>query len=66
MEWVRFIFVALLFISALVLAVIAVFGTYKFKFVLNRMHAAAMCDTLVLMLALLGVCIYYGFLGLFY
>ena len=61
MEWVRFIFVALLFISALVLAVIAVFGTYKFKFVLNRMHAAAMCDTLVLMLALLGVCIYYGF-----
>ena len=61
MEWVRFLFVALLFVAAVVMAAIAVFGTYKFKFVLNRMHAAAMCDTFVLMLALLGVCIYYGF-----
>ena len=61
MEWVRFLFVALLFAVAVIMAVIAVFGIYKFKFVLNRMHAAAMCDTFVLMLALLGVCIFYGF-----
>ena len=61
MEWVRFFLIAILFLFAVALAAIAVFGTYKFKFVLNRMHAAAMCDTLVLMLALLGVCIYYGF-----
>ena len=61
MEWIRFVFVALLFVIAVAMAAIAVFGTYKFKFVLNRMHAAAMCDTFVLMLALLGVCIYYGF-----
>lgn len=61
MEWIKFCFVALFFIVAVVMAAIAVFGTYKFKFVLNRMHAAAMCDTFVLMLALLGVCIFYGF-----
>ena len=61
MEWIRFVFVALLFVIAVAMAAIAVFGTYKFKFVLNRMHAAAMCDTFVLMLALLGVCVYYGF-----
>ena len=61
MEWVRFFFIAILFLAAVALAAIAVFGIYKFKFVLNRMHAAAMCDTFVLMLALLGVCVYYGF-----
>ena len=61
MDWIKFILVAFLFVSAVVMAVIAVYGTYKFKFVLNRMHAAAMCDTFVLMLALLGVCNFYGF-----
>lgn len=61
MDWIKFIVVALFFIAAVAMAAIAVFGVYKFKFVLNRMHAAAMCDTFVLMLALLGVCVYYGF-----
>ena len=61
MDWLKFIVVALFFAAAVAMAAIAVFGVYKFKFVLNRMHAAAMCDTFVLMLALLGVCVYYGF-----
>ena len=60
-EWIRFVIIAILFLSAVAMAGIAVFGTYKFKFVLNRMHAAAICDTFVVLLGMLGVCIFYGF-----
>lgn len=60
MEWVRFILAAICLIFAAVMENIAVFGVYKFKFVMNRMHAAAIGDTLGLLLGALGLIILKG------
>ncbi len=61
MEWLRFGVIALFLIASLGMAVISVAGVFKFKFVLNRMHAAAICDSFALLLAMLGVAVAYGF-----
>lgn len=61
MEWIRFFIAALLIISGIVMETIAVFGIFKFKFVLNRMHAAAIGDTLALLLVTLGLVVISGF-----
>ena len=60
MEWLRFILAAVLLISGVVVVCIATYGIFKFKYALNRMHAAAMCDTFALMLSLLGVAVLCG------
>lgn len=60
MEVIRYLIAAVLLISGVTIACIATFGIFKFKYVLNRMHAAAMCDTLALMICLLGVAVIYG------
>ena len=54
MEWFRFIIVALFLVASLGMAVISVAGVFKFKFILNRMHAAAICDSF-------GIAVAYGF-----
>lgn len=59
-EWVRFAVAALLIISGLVFELIAVFGVYRLKYVLNRMHAAAMGDTLGISLVLIGLIVIRG------
>ena len=46
MVWVRFFLSAALLIFALVCYAGAVFGVWKFGFVMNRMHAAGIGDTL--------------------
>lgn len=61
MEWLRFAIIALLLVASLLTAAISVAGVFKFKFILNRMHAAAICDSFVLLLAMLGVVVAYGF-----
>lgn len=60
MEWFRFCIVALLLLGALFMAVIAVAGVFKFQFILNRMHAAAIIDTMMLLLGMTGVAVSYG------
>ena len=60
MEWLRFCVIALFLTASLGLAVISVAGVFKFKFILNRMHAAAICDSLALLLAMIGVAVAYG------
>ena len=55
LDWLRFALTAGLLASGLVILVTAVFGVYKFDYVLNRMHAAAMGDTLGLLFCLLGL-----------
>lgn len=55
LDWLRFILTAGLLIGGLVILVTAVVGVYKFDYVLNRMHAAAMGDTLGLLFCLLGL-----------
>lgn len=57
LEWIRFGITAVLLIGALFVLIMAMLGAYRFKFVLNRMHAAAMGDTLGLLLALGGLAV---------
>lgn len=59
-EWIRFTIAALLICGGLAVSVIATFGLFKFKFVLNRMHAAAMNDTLAILFVLLGLIVITG------
>lgn len=55
LEWLRFGVTALLLAGGITILVTAVIGVYKFDYVLNRMHAAAMGDTLGLLFCLLGL-----------
>ena len=55
LEWIRFAIAAAFIVGGLAIAAIAIFGTYRFKYVLNRMHAAALVDTLVILLSLIGL-----------
>ncbi|MCD7738450.1 MAG: monovalent cation/H(+) antiporter subunit G [Lachnospiraceae bacterium] len=61
LEWVRFIAGALFLLAGLVAFLLEVFGVYKFHYVLNRMHAAAVGDTLGLGASLVGLMILNGF-----
>ena len=60
LEWIRFGLVAFCFISGLIFLFISLAGTFKFGYSLNRLHAAAICDTLVLMLSVTGCIIASG------
>ncbi len=55
LDWLRFILTAGLLVSGLIILITAVMGVYKFDYVLNRMHAAAMGDTLGLLFCLLAL-----------
>ncbi len=61
MEWVRFCAAAICLIFAAAMESIAVYGVYKFRFSMNRMHAAAIGDTLGLAMGALGLVILKGF-----
>lgn len=60
-EWIKFGFTALFFVAALLMIFISVLGTYRFRFALNRIHCAAMNDTIVLMLFFIGTLFAVGF-----
>lgn len=60
MEMLRFILgVAFIFMGLLVF-VIQLVGVYKFKYILNRMHAAGMGDTMGISLCLIGTMFLFG------
>ncbi|MBO4280615.1 MAG: monovalent cation/H(+) antiporter subunit G [Lachnospiraceae bacterium] len=59
-DWILFGCAAFLILCGLLAAVIAAFGLFKFRFALNRMHAAAMCDTLAILLVLSGLIVLSG------
>ena len=61
MENVRIIAAIVLLTIGTVLGIISVLGTFRFKFVLNRMHAAAIADTGSLLLCIVGLCLLTGF-----
>ena len=61
MEWIRLILAIICMIMGLLMEMIAVFGIYKFKFVMNRMHAAAIGDTMALFLITVSLLIMNGF-----
>ncbi len=59
-EWIRFFVVAGLLLVGMFFEVLAVFGVQKFKKALNRMHAAAMGDTLGVLFIFLGLIVMRG------
>ena len=62
-ELVRFICAALLIVIGLFVTITGVLGFYKYKFILNRMHAAALIDTLGLFFIVLGCIVAKGFVA---
>ena len=59
-EWIRFLIGAAFLLFGLGIFAIEMIGVYRFKYVLNRMHAAAMGDTLGIGFSLAGLIIMSG------
>jgi multicomponent Na+:H+ antiporter subunit G len=61
LEWIRFVAGVGLLLMGLAIFILQIYGVFKFKYVLNRMHAAAMGDTLAIGVSLTGLIILSGF-----
>jgi multicomponent Na+:H+ antiporter subunit G len=59
-EWIRFLAGAFLLLFGLVIFIIEMIGVFRFKYVLNRMQAAAMGDTLGIGFSLMGLILMSG------
>lgn len=57
LEWVRFGLTAALLAFGLFILLTGVVAQYRFRYVLNRMHAASMGDSLGLFLVILALCV---------
>ncbi len=60
LEIIRYGTAVLLILIGLFFAIVSVFGMFRFKFILNRMHTAAIMDTLSIMFILLGLIVISG------
>ena len=60
LTWVRFLLGVGLLLVGLGIFLLQIFGVFKFKYVLNRMHAAAMGDTLGIGVSLTGLILLAG------
>ena len=54
MEWIRFAITAVLVLAGLAFCCVGVLGLFRFKYAANRMHAAAVVDTLGISLCMAG------------
>ena len=61
LEWIRFLAGVGLLLTGMGIFVLQLLGVFKFSYVLNRMHAAAMGDTLGIGISLTGLMILSGF-----
>ncbi len=61
MEWVKLIISIPFLLIGLLTLCASVFGVFRFKYVLNRMHSAAMGDSLGILFILIGLMILSGF-----
>lgn len=59
-EWIRFLIGSLFLLMGIIIFLTELFGVFHFKYVLNRMHAAAMGDTLAITACLLGLMVFSG------
>lgn len=59
-EWIKFIAGSIFLLMGLAIFVLEIIGVFRFKYVLNRMHAAAMGDTLGMGCCLIGLIIMNG------
>ena len=55
LDWFRFVLTAVLMLAGLFVLLVGVVSQYRFRYVLNRMHAAAMGDTMGLLFCLLSL-----------
>lgn len=58
--WIRFIAGTALILCGIIVFGIELFGVFKFGYVLNRMHAAALGDTLGIALSMVGLVVLCG------
>ena len=61
LKWTQFILGTGMLLLGLFTFVVQILGVFKFKYVLNRMHAAAIGDTLGIGISLIGLMILSGF-----
>ena len=59
-DWIRLILGSAFIICGLVIFFTEIFGVFHFRYVLNRMHSAAMGDTLGIASCLIGLIIFSG------
>lgn len=59
-EWIRFLAGAIFLLIGMGIFVIEMIGVFRFRYVLNRMHAAAMGDTLGIGSCMVGLIIICG------
>ncbi|NLI20669.1 MAG: monovalent cation/H(+) antiporter subunit G [Clostridiales bacterium] len=60
LEWFRFGLTALFLTLGLFVLAVGIVGQYRFRYVLNRMHAASMGDSLGILLVVVGLCLSCG------
>lgn len=60
-EWIRLIIGSIFLFTGLAIFALEMLGIYRFRYVLNRMHAAAMGDTLGIGMSMFGLMIFSGF-----
>lgn len=60
-DWIIFGISSVLILLGLFMSLTAVIGLYRFDFCMNRMHAAAMNDSLGILLVLTGLMVSSGF-----
>ena len=60
-EWIRFGISAVLTLAGMFMSVSAVFGVFRFRYALNRVHAAALIDTLGILFMIAGLVVARGF-----
>ena len=60
LQWIQFIVAAIFIITGVITLILATFGVNRFDRALNRMHAAAMGDTLGILFVLLGLIVIAG------
>lgn len=58
--WIRFILGIIMILCGLIVFAIELFGVFEFHYVLNRMHAAAMGDTLGIAFSMTGLIVLCG------
>ena len=60
LQWIRFLLGTGFLLCGILVFGIELFGVFKFRYVLNRMHAAAMGDTFGIALSMIGLIILNG------
>ena len=61
LDWIRFVLSAVLTVFGLFVLVTATLGLFRFHYVLNRIHATALADTLAVLTILAGLALAWGF-----